>query len=179
MNGDREHRAQPHRAVRVTGLVIGLVVATVFVGSSRIPRGTGTLGADVILASSPSGEIAVTPVGPFITDAGLTPATPPRVGRLTVLNQTGSVLRVQLRGVPSTTDMDSLLMVEVDDSAGQLFRGSVGAFRDWTARALTLRPGEQKDLDVRTWVADDAGHNWSGRVAQVVVEFHSTVEGAS
>ena len=50
--------------LRALGIALGLAAAASLVLSSRIPPGTGTLGADVILASAPTGELGVSPVRP-------------------------------------------------------------------------------------------------------------------
>src|SRR4029078_7309833 len=92
--------------------------------SSRIPPGTGTLGADVILASSPTGELGVSPAGPFLSATNLSPGDGDvPAGDLQVTNQTGVPLDVQVRGVPSTPDMDALLHVRVAADERTLFGG--------------------------------------------------------
>ena len=111
-------------ALRVLGLILGLAAATSLVLSSRIPPGTGTLGADVILASAPTGELGVSPIGPFLSATNLSPSDHDvPAGDLQVTNQTGVALDVQVRGVPSTADMDALLHVRIVAGDAPVFDG--------------------------------------------------------
>ena len=65
-----------HRCCECWGSSSASQRAASLVLSSRIPPGTGTLGADVILASSPTGELGVSPVGPFLSATNLSPSEP-------------------------------------------------------------------------------------------------------
>ena len=161
-------------ALRVLGLILGLAAATSLVLSSRIPPGTGTLGADVILASSPTGELGVSPVGPFMSATNLSPSDRDvPAGDLRVTNQTGVSLDVQVRGVPSTSDMDSLLHVRVVAADQQVFDGMLGEFRTWSPTRFTLASGDISDVHVTTWLDPQGGEGWSGRIATVALEFRS------
>ena len=167
-------------ALRVLGLILGLAAATSLVLSSRIPPGTGTLGADVILASSPTGELGVSPVGPFMSATNLSPSdrnVP--AGDLEVTNQTGVSLDVQVRGIPSTTDMDSLLHVRVVAADQQVFDGMLSEFRTWSPTTFTLASGDISDVHVTTWLDPQGGEGWSGRIATVDLEFRSTAAEAA
>ncbi|MGZ5299628.1 MAG: hypothetical protein ACXWDU_08120, partial [Actinomycetota bacterium] len=90
-------RIDPH--LRVIGFVLGMGLAAGVVAASRIPAGAGVLGADVHMVVAPTGELAVKPSGIVLTGTGLTPGADPVTGTLQVLNQTGSVLDVYLRGI--------------------------------------------------------------------------------
>jgi hypothetical protein len=160
---------------RSLGLILGLGLAAGILAVSRVPPGTGTLGAHVIIASLPSGELTLDPLGPIVRVAGLTPDGPAGQGTLGIYNQTGRTLRFQLRGVPSTSELDSLLWVEVDDGDRQVFRGNLGEFRSWSEGIVTLDSGTWKRLTVRTWLARLDG--WVGRVAQIDIEFRSLPSG--
>jgi hypothetical protein len=161
--------------LRALGLILGLAAATSLVLSSRIPPGTGTLGADVILASSPTGELGVSPVGPFLSATNLSPGDHDvPAGDLQVTNQTGTALDVQVRGVPSTPDMDAVLHVHVAAGDRTLFDGMLGEFRSWSGTGFTLASGDTGDVVVSTWLDPAGGQSWSGRVATVAVEFRST-----
>jgi hypothetical protein len=161
--------------LRVLGIALGLAAAASLVLSSRIPPGTGTLGADVILASSPTGELGVSPVGPFLSATNLSPSDRDvPAGDLLVTNQTGVALDVQVRGVPSTTDMDTVLHVRVAADGEPLFDGMLGEFRTWSTADFSLASGDTGDVEVTTWLDPADGQSWSGRIATVGVEFRST-----
>jgi hypothetical protein len=160
---------------RAFGLAIGLAAAASLVLSSRIPPGTGSLGADVILASAPTGELGVAPVGPFLSATNLSPSDDDAPsGDLQVTNQTGVALDVQVRGIPSTPDMDTLLHVRVAAGDQEIFDGMLSDLRDWSAASFTLASGETGDVQVSTWLDPAGGQSWSGRVASVALEFRST-----
>jgi hypothetical protein len=55
-----------------------------------------------------------------------------------------------------------------------VFDGTLGALREWTSSLLTLAPGQQQRVTVATWLDPQDGAQWSGRVANVFVEFRST-----
>jgi len=176
--GSARSSAVPHKAiVRTTGLFLGLAIVSAVLISSRVPGGTGTLGAHVIIASSPNAELTLEPLGPVIRATGLTPDEAPTQGTLRVYNQTGSALHLQLRGVPSTDELDALLWVEVVDGPQELFKGSLGEFRDWTPEAMRVDSGAWEALTVRTWL--DQGDGWAGRDAEVSVEFQSVGNGGT
>ena len=167
--------------LRGIGLLLGFSLAVIVVLSSRIPPGTGFLGADLIVASGPTGELAVSPIGPFISATNLTPGpeTTAPSGDLKILNQTGSTLRVQVRGLPSTKDLDSTVMVDVTSSGDPIFHGTLGDFRGWSTGSVTLAPGQRADLSVSTWLANTEDRAWAGAIAQYSIEFRSTVIGGS
>jgi hypothetical protein len=169
-------RTRGDTLLRLSGLILGLAAAASLVAGSRIPPGTGVLGADVIMASGPTGELAVSPTGPFLAATNLSPGAAAAApdGTLDLTNQTGATLDVQLRGTPSTDDMDDLLHVRVTAAGRTIFDGTLGGFRGWTSSLLTLAPGQQQRVTVATWLDPQDGAQWSGRVANVFVEFRST-----
>ena len=166
--------------LRVLGLILGLAAAASLVLSSRIPPGTGTLGADVILASSPTGELGVSPIGPFLSATNLSPSDRDvPAGDLEVTNQTGVALDVQVRGVPSTADMDALLHVRIVAGDAPVFDGMLSEFRDWSSDTFTLASGDTGDVHVTTWLDPQDGQSWSGRIATVDLEFRSSAAEAA
>jgi hypothetical protein len=164
--------------IRSLGLVLGVTVAAIAVVSSRIPAGTGVLGADIILASAPTGELNVTPTGPFLTATNLTPSSPASSGSIAVFNQTGSSLDVAVRGLPSSTDMDKIMLVQVAADGTSIYDGTLGGFRDWTTKTISLASGQTTHLTLRTWLDPRSGEAWSGRITQVGIEFDSIPVGA-
>lgn len=161
--------------LRVLGLILGLAAAASLVAASRIPAGTGALGADVIFASAPTGELSVSPTGPFLSATNLTPdVTDEPSGSLRITNQTGVDLIVQVHGVPSSSDLDQALQVRVAVADSTLFDGTLGGFRSWSKDSLALAPGESADVDVMVSLDPSGDQGWSGRIATVAVEFRST-----
>jgi len=165
--------------LRVMGFALGIAIAASIVTGSRIPSGAGVLGADAHIVVAPSGELAVKPSGLVLEGTGLTPASAHATGSFQVMNQTGSVLDVRLRGIPDAAGLDRTLWISLtgpDDET--IYRGSLGGFRDWTTTSLTLHPGEWRTLRFEAWVPGDAGPGYVGHMAQIDVGFRSTVEDA-
>lgn len=158
--------------VRAVGFVLGLGLAASVVAASRIPAGAGVLGADVRLMVAPSGEIAVKRSGIVLEGTGLTPASDPVTGTVQLLNQTGSVLLVRLRGVADAPGLDRTMWISVtgpDDE--EVYRGALGGFRDWSGVGVTLRPGTWRTFRFEAWVPGDVGAGYLGRMAQVDLGF--------
>jgi len=165
---------------RGIGLLLGLSLALAAAVTWRIPGGTGTLGADLVLSSGPTGELGVSPAGPFVSATGLRPgpeADAPS-GTIRVSNQTGTTLGIRMRGLPSGQDLDRLLWVRIDADGSELFRGPVGDLRSWTERAFTLASGERTTISVRTWLPPQVSSGYEGRIETVDLEFRSTPTGA-
>lgn len=163
--------------LRVIGLIIGTALAAAVIGSSRIPAGAGALGADVSMVAAPSGELAVKRSGVVLRGTSLTPATDAATGAVQLLNQTASPVSVRLRGIPDTPALDRTLWVMVTGPSGEeLYRGPLDGFRDWTAAAITLDPGEWRSIALETWVPDDVGPGYAGRIAQIDLGFEVSAE---
>jgi hypothetical protein len=174
---DREQRVDSR--LRAIGFVLGLSIAASVVTESRIPAGAGVLGADAHIVVAPSGELAVKPSGIVLEGTGMTPASDHATGSFQVMNQTGSVLDVRLRGIPDAPGLDHTLWLSVtgpDDEP--VYRGSLGGFRDWTSSSVTLRPGEWRTLTFEAWIPGDAGPGYVGHMAQIDLGFRSTAESA-
>ncbi len=160
------------RPVRVIGFVLGLCIAAGVVADSMIPAGAGVLGADVHVLAAPTGELAVKPTGMVLEATGLTPGSSPATGDLRVLNQTGTVLDVRLRGIPDTRDLDRALWISLTGPDGEdLYRGPLGGFRRWTKQYVSIRPGDWSAFHLETWVPSNAGPGYAGRIAQVDLGF--------
>ena len=88
-----------------------------------------------------------------------------------MLNQTGSVLDVHLRGIPDSPGLDRTLWISVTGPDDQeIYRGALGGFRDWSA-GVEMRPGEWGTFHLQAWVPDDVGPGYAGHVAQVDLGF--------
>jgi hypothetical protein len=132
--------------LRAMAFIAGFaVVATLMVGW-RIPGGDGQPGADVLVALAPTGEVAVSRTGPFVTATDLRGGDSAR-GAVEVRNQTGQTLGISVRALASGRDLDALLEVSITAGEQVVFQGPLGALRDWTA-PFVLDPGEIRRLAV-------------------------------
>jgi hypothetical protein len=165
--------------LRKIGFLLGIGVAMTIIAAERIPAGAGVLGADVHIVVAPTGELAMKPSGLVLEGTGLTPATEHATGSFQMTNQTGSMLDVHLRGIPDAAGLDHTLWISVtgpDDE--EIYRGGLGGFRDWTATAVTLRPGQSRTIELEAWVPVDVGPGYVGHMAQVDLGFRSVPEDA-
>jgi hypothetical protein len=158
-----------HRATRAIGLATGLALAALFLLAFRVPAHGGTLGADVRMVAVPPGEVEVESDGDFLTARGLAPGGRAAHGTLRVRNVTGSDLRVRLRGLPSSRDLDRMVRVELRTDDRTFFRGSLRRLRHWT-RAVPLRVRDTLTVSARVWIPEGATGDYEGREADVTVE---------
>ena len=163
--------------VRRAGVALGIALVAVVVLAFRVPDGTGTLGADVIFAVSPTGELGVSRPGPFMSATGLRPGRAFE-GGFAVTNQTGKPLAVRLRALPDGRDLDRLLVVDlaVDHAARPIYHGPLGGLRAKT-RALRIEPGRERKLRVRASLPAGLRGGYAGRIESIGFELSSTVAG--
>lgn len=173
-------RPRADKAARGIGLLLGVFVAATAVWSWHIPRGNGTLGAQVIVTTMPTGEIEVSPPGELLSAPSLRPApiTEAQSGRVKVRNITPRTLSIGLKATPSSADLNSLLWLQVDANGHQVFRGTLDALQAGVAKLLVLHPQEAANLDVSTWLPPDTGSGYEGRIQALSLEFPTKVQGA-
>jgi hypothetical protein len=159
--------------VKRTGVVLGIAAVGAVALAFRVPDGSGVLGADVILAVAPTGELGVSPSGPFVTATGMRAGSEVR-GEFRLHNQTGRPLLTGLRALPESRDLDSVLRVEIRSGAQPLFKGTLGKLRRG-ARIGVLRGGEQRRLRFRAWIPASLRAGFAGRIETVSLRLRSSV----
>jgi hypothetical protein len=167
------NRIESH--VRRAGVAAGIALVAVVVLAFRVPDGTGTLGADVIFAVSPTGELRVSRPGPFMSATGLEPGGA-FAGEFNVANQTGKRLAVQLRALPDGPDLDRLLVVDVTAGGARIYHGRLGGLRAGT-RAFQIDSGRRRELRVKASLPAGLANGYAGRIESIALELSSTVEG--
>ncbi|MFB3737835.1 MAG: hypothetical protein ACE14W_02575 [Candidatus Velamenicoccus archaeovorus] len=166
---------------RATGLLIGLAVAVVAVRSWTVAPGHGGLGADLLMATAPTGELAVSVTGPFLSATGMVPGSEAdaAAGTFDVYNRTAATLAIRLQARPSVPDMNDLLWVEVDAGADRVYRGPLASLVEGSPDGFRLAPTEDVTLTVRSWLPRSSGDGYRGRVVTVDWTFLPTpVEGS-
>jgi hypothetical protein len=156
------------------GVLAGLALVVALVLAFRVPDGSGTLGADVILSISPTGELGVSHSGPFMSVTGLRPGRVLK-GDVAVHNQTGRRLAVRLRALPDSKDLDRVLVVDVRAGDARLFHGRLGGLRGRT-RAFSLAADEKRTLRLRAALPAALKSGYAGRIETVKLELSSVVE---
>lgn len=163
-------------AARALGLVLGLAIALMAVRSWAIPAGRGELGTDLIVATAPTGELAVSVTGPFLTGTGMHPGTEANgpSGRIGVYNRTAAVLDIRIQARPSRPDLNHLLWMEVDAGSDRVYRGPLAGLVDGSPGSFRLAPTEDVTLSIRTWLPMSVETGYQGRVVTVDLTFVPT-----
>jgi hypothetical protein len=147
------------------------------VAIGRLPSTSGPLLLDVTVTTGPTGELAVTPAGGVAALTGIEPGGESLRGRVTLQNQTGSVLAVRVRARPSISDADSALQVRLSGSAGALYSGPAGGLRAFSRGALRIGPHGSASVDVTAWLPSGAPEGWRGRDLTLPIEYRTSVRG--
>jgi hypothetical protein len=163
--------------VRRAGVVVGIALVALVVVAFRVPGGSGALGADVIVAIAPTGELGVSRPGPFLTVTGLRPGADER-SSVTVHNQTDKTLLVGLRALPDSRDLDDVLRLEVRAGDKTLFRGPLGRLRKGVSLG-TFGSGDRRRLEVRTSLPASLRGGYAGRIETVSLRLRSRVLGGA
>ncbi len=158
------------RRSRLLGAAVGIAIAVAIVLAARVPAGTGELGLDLTVTASPSGELAIEPVGVVVTATALTPRSAPATGSFSVRNQTGRRMPFRVRALPSSHAADRALAIRVGTGRETVFEGRLAALRRWSSRALVLAPRERRTVTVLAWVPRDAAEGSRGQIVDVVLE---------
>ena len=165
-------RASANTTAKWIGLAAGLGVALVLLMTWRVPATSGTLGADVKLVATPPGELTLKPAGAFLEARGLVAGGRAASGSLELRNITGRRLAVRLRLLPSSSDLDRALRVELDDAGTAIAAGPLGGLRRWSRRHVEIEPGGSRRIEARALIARGGG-DYEGRIADVTVELRA------
>jgi hypothetical protein len=156
--------------LRWLAVVAGVAMVAAVVATARVPRGTGIASADVVFVAAPTGELGVSPVGAFLTGAGLVPSSETR-GHLSVTNQTGKRLSVLVRAMPESRDLDDVLRVKIASDGVRLFDGTLGQLR--LGAPVEVEPGTTAPLDFHAWIPESRQDGYQGRVVSVTFDLGS------
>ena len=154
------------------GLAIGMAMALAALVSWRVPEGPAAVGTELEMTARPTGELEVSPPGPFLSATNLRPGSTGATGRLDVRNQTGVMLDVHLRLLPSHADLDELLVVEVAAGGKQVVEAPLAQVREWSSGAFRLAAGQKGEVVVRVGMPKTANPAYQGAVVDIAVEFN-------
>jgi hypothetical protein len=175
MESTRFRLAKP--AGFLVGLGVALVATVMALSAWTLPRGSGSNGADVTVATGPTGELGI-PIGPFVRGNDLRPGGDPAEGTIPVRNQTGTDLAVTVRAMPSIPDLDDLMMVQVSAGSRSVYRGTLAGLEVGSGQAFLLRPGRTRDLAVRAWLPGSVSDGYQNRIEDVTLAFDVQAQGA-
>jgi hypothetical protein len=155
----------------------GAVAAATLVAIGWMPGAGGTLGLDVRVEATPTGELAVSPAGPVASAAGLRPGQGELRGRVTLLSQVGRAMTVRVRQRPSLGDADDALRVQLSSGGRVIYDGTAGGLRRPTRTRLSIAARGSAALDVRAWLPAHAPGGWSGRSVTLPLEYAVSIGG--
>lgn len=160
-------KAQTRAWLRRAGLATGFAVAVIGLLTWRMPHNNGTLGLDLRLSASQSGEVQAAPLGPFLSATAMRQGDR-QTGSFTIRNETGGALPVRLRASAATRDADSSLRLRLSSGARVLYDGPLGGLRRPATAALVLPRAAARRVDVAAYIpASAAPTGYEGRILDV------------
>jgi hypothetical protein len=160
------------RSARLAGILLGVGLAAVALVAWRVPRGERTLGADVRMEALQTGPVGVAPLQPFLAKPSLLPGAAVS-GSVTLRNQTGVPLALRLRALPSTRDLNRMLVVKVSAGARALYDGSLEGLRTSGTGPLRLRSGQAQRVQVRASLPASLKSGYQGRIVDITLQIDS------
>lgn len=160
-----------------SGTAAGLVAVAILVSQWRVADGAVLTGVDVRLLAAPTGELAVTPNGPFLTATGLMPGAAPGTGVVTIRNQTARPLAVSLRLAPSAPELGDALQVTFVAPKVSQKPVPLRLLDGPAAPVLRLDPAEEQAVTVVVGVPAGTT-NAGGRGGDVTLRLVAEVEGS-
>ena len=169
------NRSRREGWLKAGGFLLGVSAIAVAVATWRVPAGTGTPPAELVLTANQTGELAVSPAGTVLRHRELKPSgrSDSATARLRIRNQTAGKLRVALRVGGHSRDLDRLLRVEVEAGTTRLFAGQLEGLRAWTAKSFALERGAARGVRVRAWLPRSVTSGYEGRIAAMTLEFRA------
>jgi hypothetical protein len=163
------------RPLRWLAFLAGLALAVVLVLGWRVDPGASELGLELRVIVNSTGELAVSPAGEIAVGRQLQPRTDrDRIeAKASIRNQTAQDRRVNVRGLPSSRDLDDLLLVTVRAGGRQLFRGPLGELRRPTRRSLRLESGRSARLTVSARLPEDVRSGYQARIEDLTLELRT------
>jgi hypothetical protein len=168
------------RGARISGCVLGVLLAAAFLIGSRPAMGGQALGAEVSVTANPTGELSVTPAAPtpVLHERAIKPGEVPVSGTLELRNQTGEALSVQIGALTSAHELDDSLQVEFRSGSEMLRSGPVGGMRAPGGTPLLLEAGAAVPLTASVSLAEGAPNGWEAVLADIGVIFTVQPAGA-
>lgn len=155
--------------VRRAGLAAGLAVALAGLLAWQMPNSHGQLGLDLQVTASPTGELGITPLAPFVSASAMRRGDS-RTGRFTVRNETHGPVEVRIHASAQRRDADSALHVRLTSGGAELFDGALGALRRPTARTLRIPRRGASTIAATLYIPRSAAGGFEGRIVDLQLD---------
>lgn len=172
--GAREGR-RVARAARAVGFAAGLAAVAVALHAWAIASAGTALGMDLTIVATAPGELAVAPAGVVLRAHGLQRGRAVVRGAMTLRNVTAVPVRVRVRALPSTRELDRALELSLTSRGRTIAAGSVAELRRWSRGRMTLGVRESAPLELRARLRRPA----PGLIADLVLELEADVGATS
>jgi hypothetical protein len=147
-----------------------VILAGTTLAAGRMAPGRGVTGTDLTMVVAPSGELELPTRRPFLGARDMRPGDVVR-GSITPRNQTARPLRLRLRALPSSPELDHALRVRVASGATTLYDGPLSGLRRWTRSALRLGVSRHARIAFRA----ELGRSPRGHIVDVPIELRASV----
>jgi hypothetical protein len=155
--------------VRAAGALIGLAIALALLVAARPGEAGPGLPASVRFDVSPPGELALAPAppSPALVADSLRPGGQRRAAAFELQNQSGRAMAVSLRGEPDSRSLDGLLRIRLSVGRRVLADTTLQGLRKGSGSVVSLRPGQARRFELRTWIPANVTTGYEGRLVTV------------
>lgn len=167
------------RLMTVAGALLGAGVAVLLLVGARPSSSFATLPGSVRFSVPLTGELEVRPAAPrpVLAIPALLPGTRPDAATVTLRNQTGRTLAVDLRARAATHDLDGLLRVRLRAGGRLLADTTLQGLRHGEHFALRVPSGARRTLRLQAWLPAAITDGFQGRSVDVTLQPVTRVQG--
>lgn len=159
------------RLTTCAGALLGAGAALVLLVGARPSSSFTTLPASVRVSVPLTGELEVQPAAPrpVLAVPALLPGARPATATVTLRNQTGRTLAVDLRARAAARDLDGLLRVRLRTGGRTLADTTLQGLRHGTGFVLRLPSGARRTVRLQAWIPAAITDGFQGRSVAVTL----------
>ena len=140
--------AKTRPILRLTGFLLGGLLAAAVLFSGRMPASGAAGGARLTIETQPT--------------AGLTVSAYARGER-----------SVHLRATVQEPALDDVVQLEITAGGKRLFRGRLAELRRWTTRGFDVAGGETRKVHFSAWIPASVRDGYQGRSSELTLEWRT------
>jgi hypothetical protein len=160
--------------VRLTGFLLGGLLAAALLLSGRMPASRAEAGARLTIDARTTAELGVSPAGQrLLTARNLHSGGPGARGALTLSRYARGTRSVRLRASSDERSLDEHVWLEIRAAGKRAFRGRLADLRRWTPVAFRLSMGETRRIELRASIPPSVGDGYRGRSTELTLEWSS------
>ena len=166
--------AKTRPILRLTGFLLGGLLAAAVLFSGRMPASGAAGGARLTIETQPTAGLGVSPAArSFLTARNLQPGGPESRGELTVSAYARGESSVHLRAAVQEPALDDVLRLEITAGGRRLFRGRLAELRRWTPRGFDVAGGETRKVHFSAWIPASVRDGYQGRSSELTLEWRT------